>query len=144
MSRTILVCQHETCPRQGATAVLKAFKSQTPSDVVVQSAGCLGECGSGPMVVVLPEEIWYCHVEVKDVPKIVEQHLRGGKPAPGETLPQVSSSKAIPQNLVDCSSDIPGILGLIILVNCQSNLFFLRKRTAYKLTEINSPAFSLV
>ncbi len=61
MSRTILVCQHETCPRQGATAVLKAFQSQAPSDVVVQSTGCFGKCGSGPMVVVLPEEIWYCH-----------------------------------------------------------------------------------
>ena len=80
MSRTILVCQHETCPRQGATAVLKAFRSQAPSDVVVQSAGCLGECGNGPMVVVLPEEIWYCHVVLEDVPRIVEQHLKGGKP----------------------------------------------------------------
>ena len=80
MSRTVLVCQHETCPRQGAAAVLKAFKSQAPSVVVVQSVGCLGECGSGPMVVVLPEEIWYAHVAVGDVPRIVEQHLKGGKP----------------------------------------------------------------
>ena len=79
MSRTVLVCQHETCPKQGAAAVLKAFKSQAPSDVVVQSVGCLGECGNGPMVLVLPEEIWYAHVAVGDVPKIVKQHLQGGK-----------------------------------------------------------------
>jgi (2Fe-2S) ferredoxin len=93
MSRTILVCQHETCPRQGATAVLKAFKSQAPSDVVVQSAGCLGECGSGPMVVVLPEEIWYCHVELKDVSRIVEQHLRGGKPVKEKLYPKFHPQK---------------------------------------------------
>ena len=64
MSRTVLVCQHETCPRQGAAAVLKAFKSMAPSDVEVISVGCLGECGSGPMVVVLPEEIWYAPVSL--------------------------------------------------------------------------------
>jgi (2Fe-2S) ferredoxin len=80
LSKTVLVCQHQTCPKQGAVAVLRAFRSNAPSDVVVKSVGCLGECGNGPMVVILPEEVWYCHVALEDVPKIVEQHLKGGKP----------------------------------------------------------------
>ena len=92
MSRTILVCQHETCPRQGAASVLKAFKAQAPADVVVKSAGCLGECGSGPMVVVLPEQIWYCHVSPLDVPRIVEQHLKGGKPVTEKLYPKFHHS----------------------------------------------------
>ena len=93
MSKTVLVCQHETCPKQGASAVLKAFRSQASSDVVVKSVGCLGECGSGPMVVILPEEIWYCHVEPHDVPLIVEQHLKGGKPVTEKLYPKFHASK---------------------------------------------------
>ena len=93
MSRKILVCQHETCPRQGASAVDQAFRSQVPSDVVVESVGCLGECGSGPMVVVLPEEVWYCHVEPLDVRLIVEQHLKGGKPVTEKLYPKFHPSK---------------------------------------------------
>ncbi len=65
---------------QGAAAVAQAFRSQATADVEVQSVGCLGQCGNGPMVVVLPEKIWYAQVTVGDVPKIVEQHLQGGKP----------------------------------------------------------------
>ena len=92
MFRTILVCQHESCPRLGAAAVLKAFKTQAPGDVEVKSAGCLGECGSGPMVVVLPEQIWYCHVSPLDVPRIVKQHLKGGKPVREKLYPKFHPS----------------------------------------------------
>ena len=93
MSRKILVCQHETCPRQGATSILNAFKSQVPSDVVVESSGCLGECGSGPMVVVLPDEIWYCNVQLEDVSRIIEQHLKGGKPVKEKLYPKFHPQK---------------------------------------------------
>ncbi len=74
------VRQHETCPKQGAAAVAVAFRSQATADVEVESVGCLGQCGNGPMVVVLPEKIWYAQVTVEDVPRIVEQHFQGGKP----------------------------------------------------------------
>ena len=110
MSRTVLVCQHETCPRQGAAAVFKAFKSQAPADVEVISVGCLGQCGSGPMVVVLPEEIWYAHVAVGDVPKIVEQHLQGGKPVREKLYPKFHPHK---QSLVIWLMAVGLVLGLL-------------------------------
>ena len=113
MSRTILVCQHETCPRQGASAVLKAFRSQVPSDVVVESSGCFGECGSGPMVLVLPDEIWYCNVQVKDVPRIVEQHIKRGKPVKEKLYPKFHPQKQSVRFWLIALGLFLGFLGLL-------------------------------
>lgn len=46
----------------------------------VNKAGCLGQCGHGPMMVVYPEGIWYSHLTVADAQRIWEQHLVGGVP----------------------------------------------------------------
>jgi (2Fe-2S) ferredoxin len=76
----LLICQNRTCCRQGATAVLAAFKTFPVEGVTVEGCGCLGHCGSGPMVLVLPEQIWYAAVQPTDVPTIVQSHLQGGVP----------------------------------------------------------------
>ena len=60
--RQVLVCQNRTCRKQGAAKVLAAFEKLSPSEVEVVASGCLGQCGSGPMVLVVPEEVWYCAV----------------------------------------------------------------------------------
>lgn len=41
----------------------------------VNSAGCLGRCTEGPVVVVYPEEVWYTYVDEEDLDDIIEQHL---------------------------------------------------------------------
>lgn len=79
MQRTIRICQNVTCKQQGAEAVLGAFKQHALSGVSIEPSGCLGQCGNGPMAVVLPEEVWYCHLYPSDIPVIVKQHLLGGK-----------------------------------------------------------------
>jgi (2Fe-2S) ferredoxin len=79
MTHTVLVCQNTTCSQQGSAKVLAALQSQAPADVTVKRSGCLGECGSGPMVMVMPDETWYCNVHARDVPEIVSQHLKSGK-----------------------------------------------------------------
>jgi (2Fe-2S) ferredoxin len=48
--------------------------------VRVNNSGCLDQCGHGPNAVVYPENVWYSHLTLEDVPAIVEQHLRDGKP----------------------------------------------------------------
>jgi (2Fe-2S) ferredoxin len=124
MTRTILVCQHKTCPQQGATAVLKAFKAQALADVVVQSTGCLGECGNGPMVVVLPEEIWYCHVDVEDVPQIVEQHLKGGKPVREKLYRKFHPSKQAIVIWLIATGLFFGFLGLLFWFIASQTYYF--------------------
>ena len=79
-SRQVLVCQNRTCRKQSTAKVLAAFKQLSPSEVEVVASGCLGQCGNGPMVLVLPEEVWYSGVCPEEVAAITEQHLRGGKP----------------------------------------------------------------
>lgn len=79
MSRTVLVCRNKTCSQQGSARVLEALESGAPSDVEVKRSGCLGQCGSGPMVLVEPDETWYSQVQPGDVPAIVSQHLKGGR-----------------------------------------------------------------
>jgi (2Fe-2S) ferredoxin len=32
------------------------------------------------MVIVLPEQVWYCRVQPNEVPAVVKRHLYGGEP----------------------------------------------------------------
>lgn len=91
-SRQVLVCQNRSCRRQGASAVLTAFERLPVADVTVVSSSCLGQCGSGPMVLVIPEQIWYNAVHPKEVPAVVEQHLQGGHPVESMLYPKYHRS----------------------------------------------------
>ncbi|PPS45244.1 ferredoxin [Chroococcidiopsis sp. TS-821] len=79
-SRCVMVCQNRTCRKQGAARVLAAFQSHPTPGITIVSSNCLGQCGNGPMVLVLPEQIWYSRVQPAEVPAVVERHLRGGCP----------------------------------------------------------------
>lgn len=87
-SRQILVCQNRTCRKQGSAAVLAAFQSSLVTDITVIGSGCLGQCGSGPMVLVMPEQIWYSRVHPSEVPAVVKRHLQGGHPVVSMLYPK--------------------------------------------------------
>lgn len=87
--RCILVCQHQSCLRNGSAAVLAAFEAHPVSGVKVEGSDCQGQCNMGPTVRVTPDEIWYCRVKPIDVPLIVEQHLLGGKPVKALFNPRI-------------------------------------------------------
>jgi (2Fe-2S) ferredoxin len=80
MSQRIAVCQHRSCERNGAAEVLAALRSTVPQDISVTASDCLGQCASGPTVVVMPDSTWYCRVKLADVRAIVQEHLQGGQP----------------------------------------------------------------
>ncbi len=67
---SVLVCQHLTCRKQGAAKVLAAFRQLKTPNVIYEGCGCLGNCGNGPMVFILPARIWYYLVQPHDVPKV--------------------------------------------------------------------------
>ena len=79
-SKTVLICQGKTCRKGEAAKVLAAFQAIAPEDVEIIASGCMGQCGNGPMVVVLPDQVWYHRVSPEEVPTVVERHLRQGKP----------------------------------------------------------------
>lgn len=76
----VRICQHNSCRKQGAAKVLKAFQTFAPDGVLIEPSGCLGQCGNGAMVLVLPDEIWYDRVSSEEVKAIVDRHLIQGQP----------------------------------------------------------------
>ena len=79
----VIVCQNTACRKAGSANVLKAFETAiavADVDVELEGRRCLGQCGSGPMVLVLPDQIWYERVQPAEVPAIVKRHLRDGQP----------------------------------------------------------------
>jgi (2Fe-2S) ferredoxin len=80
----ILICHNRTCLKQGADRVFASFQTMlkdTPiPGIVLEKSGCLGMCGNGPMVLILPAGVCYDRVKPQEVALIVNQHLLGGVP----------------------------------------------------------------
>jgi (2Fe-2S) ferredoxin len=91
--RHVFVCENERpaadpkgcCAAKGGREIRALMKQAVAKAglrerVRVNAAGCLGQCAHGVTVVVYPEAVWYGHVRVDDVDRIVEEHLAGGRP----------------------------------------------------------------
>ncbi|EPS64882.1 binding protein, partial [Genlisea aurea] len=57
----IKVCCNRSCRRQGCRDILAVLSGIAPPRVSVASCGCLGRCGAGPNLVILPEGVVYGH-----------------------------------------------------------------------------------
>ncbi len=81
----VFVCTSgATCPSQGADAVHAALKrgvtdAGLKAMIRVNHAGCMNQCGHGPMVVVYPDDVWYHGVDVYGAQRIVREHLAAGR-----------------------------------------------------------------
>ena len=73
-----------SCAALGAEDLVPAFKRAADAaglkNLRINKSGCLDACERGCAVVVYPEGVWYQKVTQADVPRIVEEHLRDGKP----------------------------------------------------------------
>ena len=90
--RHVFVCVNERpadhpkgcCKAAGGAEVRDRLKAELSARglhkvVRANNAGCLDQCEHGVSVVVYPEQVWYGHVTVDDVPEIVDKHLVGGE-----------------------------------------------------------------
>ncbi|TVQ16194.1 MAG: (2Fe-2S) ferredoxin domain-containing protein [Leptolyngbya sp. DLM2.Bin15] len=80
LPKQVRICQHTACRRAGSERVFAAFQNQAPKDWQILDSSCLGHCGNGPMVWVLPDDIRYHHVLPEEVGAIATRHLLQGKP----------------------------------------------------------------
>lgn len=82
--RSVLVCGAGGCSGGGrqlyAAMRDELLRRGLSEQVELVSAGCLGLCGAGPVLLVAPEGAVYTGVRVSDVWEIVEDHLLAGKP----------------------------------------------------------------
>jgi (2Fe-2S) ferredoxin len=85
--RHVFVCTSgETCRAQGdVEGYVKALRAGVAAarrqiEIRINKAGCFSQCGHGPMIVVYPEDVWYCGVKEGDLQEILDAHLLGGRP----------------------------------------------------------------
>lgn len=99
--RHVFVCVNErapehpkgSCKARGGVEVRDRLKSELSARglgkrIRANNAGCLDQCEAGVTVVVYPEQVWYGHVTVDDIPEIVEKHLVGGEVVARLLLPE--------------------------------------------------------
>jgi (2Fe-2S) ferredoxin len=72
------------CDPEGNQALRDAFKKELKaagSGLIARAnhAGCLDQCEHGPTVVIYPMGIWYGHVTIADVPRIVAKTIVKGE-----------------------------------------------------------------
>ena len=90
--RHVFVCTNErapdhprgSCKLKGSVEVRDTLKAELKARglaklVRANNAGCLDQCEMGITMVVYPEQVWYGHVTVADIPEIVEKHLMKGE-----------------------------------------------------------------
>jgi len=80
----VSVCLGTGCTAGGAIEVYEAFKNAAEQlgmtdQVEIKGTGCHGFCEHGPLVVVLPEGIFYNGVTAEDAPEILEKTVKSGK-----------------------------------------------------------------
>ncbi len=77
--QSIRICRGTGCESSKSPQIQAALMEELKdSDVEVKLTGCHGMCQQGPIIVVEPDDIFYTNATEKDVPKIVESHIKNG------------------------------------------------------------------
>ncbi|MEW5693933.1 MAG: NADH-quinone oxidoreductase subunit NuoF [Candidatus Hydrogenedentota bacterium] len=81
----LMVCTGTSCVAGAAFQIIDALKKELTvrglqDEVSVVATGCNGFCGQGPLMVVIPDNIFYGWLKVDDIPHLVEEHFLKGRP----------------------------------------------------------------
>ncbi|ACV64534.1 Respiratory-chain NADH dehydrogenase domain 51 kDa subunit [Desulfofarcimen acetoxidans DSM 771] len=82
--RHLLVCAGTACTSSASQEIIKELDRQIKEHKLTGKAkvfktGCFGFCQQGPIVVVQPDNIFYCRVKKENVKDLVEKHIIGGR-----------------------------------------------------------------
>lgn len=81
----LMVCAGTGCVAGGAFQIIKELEKEIAArgleeEVTVVPTGCNGFCGQGPLLVVIPDKIFYGWLTLDDIPHLVEEHFLKGRP----------------------------------------------------------------
>jgi NADH:ubiquinone oxidoreductase subunit F (NADH-binding)/(2Fe-2S) ferredoxin/NAD-dependent dihydropyrimidine dehydrogenase PreA subunit len=84
ITTTVIVCGGTGCQASQSPAVIAAMRNELSQQrldeaVCLRATGCHGFCEQGPIVVIEPGNIFYCHVAPDDAFEIVYQTILNGK-----------------------------------------------------------------
>jgi NADH:ubiquinone oxidoreductase subunit F (NADH-binding)/(2Fe-2S) ferredoxin len=75
----ILICGGTGCTSSHSQDIInefeKEFKEKNISDVEIIKTGCFGFCALGPIVIIYPEGSFYSSFKLKNVSKVVNEHI---------------------------------------------------------------------
>lgn len=84
----VFFCTNQRAPGEACCAnhdaqAMRAYAKQRikdldlagPGKLRINSAGCLGRCDEGPVLVVYPEGVWYTYADKNDIDEIIDTHL---------------------------------------------------------------------
>ncbi len=82
--RTILICRGTGCVSSKSPEIMEELENLLEvhglaEKVEVKQTGCHGFCQRGPILIIEPDDIFYCEVKVEDVQEIIETHLEKGE-----------------------------------------------------------------
>jgi len=80
----LMLCGATGCLSSGAGNIEKKVREELSKHGLedkyrIVMSGCPGFCEVGPIMVVYPDEVFYCRLEEDDIPQIVESHFVGGE-----------------------------------------------------------------
>jgi len=105
----VLICAGTGCSSSHSGEIFDKFNellkdSELKDEVKVIKTGCFGLCQKGPIVVIYPDKVFYCHVKVDDVDEIIKEHLLKGRKV--ERLEMTDIDEETKQKIYDIA-DIP-------------------------------------
>ncbi len=80
VTKTVTMCGGTACQASGSSNVIEALKAELQvkglsESVGVRVTGCHGFCEQGPIMVIDPANILYCHISADDMPEIVAKTI---------------------------------------------------------------------
>jgi len=107
ITTTVMVCGGPGCQPSGSQAVIDAMRGELsrqglgPS-VSLRVTGCHGFCEQGPIMVIEPGNVFYCHVSPEDAFEIVSQTV-----AKGEVIERLLYTDPVSGERFQTESEIP-------------------------------------
>nr|HPG30771.1 NAD(P)H-dependent oxidoreductase subunit E [bacterium] len=79
----VQICYGAGCVSSGAKEFKEAFvqeleKYGLTGQVKINLTGCVGSCDAGPLMIIQPDDVFYCGLKAKDASVIVKRHLIKG------------------------------------------------------------------
>ena len=107
VTKTITMCGGTGCQASRCMGVVEALKPALATKglddgVCVRVTGCHGFCEQGPLMVIEPGNIFYCHVSPDDVEEIVSRTVLGG-----EVVERLLYTDPVSEQKIRTESEIP-------------------------------------
>ena len=83
--RHILICGGPGCKASNADGIAAVLDEELEKfgireNIKIVMTGCFGFCAKGPVIEIMPDQVFYVNVSNEDVVEIIENHLIGGEP----------------------------------------------------------------